>query len=138
MSYFYIHGTYLKSIDFDLVVVSTILLTKKIIYKHYVWYIEGARTLSQDSQTNANFSLLMAKAKKGPDGKGGSKSESEIDITIKLNKKIEIYRDLISKKSLIIDVGKCVLFLVFVICFVRVGFKNTYTKTLFLIYPSII
>ena len=55
MSFLYMHGRYLKSIDPDLVVICTLLLTKKTIYKWYLKYLEGARTLRQDSESQANF-----------------------------------------------------------------------------------
>jgi hypothetical protein len=64
MSYLYIHGKYIKSIDLDLIVVCVILLTKKVIYKKYMRFLEGSRTLRQDSESNANFEVLMERAKR--------------------------------------------------------------------------
>ena len=80
----------------------------------------------------------MERAKKAQETKGARGGETEIDITIKLNKKIEIYRDLISRKGMIVDILKCALFAVATICFLRVGFKNTFTKAHVLIYPTLI
>ena len=58
-----------------------------------------------------------------------------LNLSFKLNKKIEIYRDLITRKSLIVDTVKYGLIVISAFCFLRIGFQHTFTKSLFLIYP---
>ena len=55
MAYLYIYGKYLRSIDLDLVVLCSIILSRKIIYKQYIWYLEGSRTLKEDQTIEQNI-----------------------------------------------------------------------------------
>ena len=90
MAYLYIYGKYLRSIDFDLVLLCSLILSKKLIYKHYIWYLEGTRTLKEDlaleykfqySSLGTTLGASMTEMKQAPGGMIPTKTQKQVKIS---------------------------------------------------------
>lgn len=136
---FFIYGTYLLHIDFDLVVISSFILARKLIYRKWLQITNYSPILTKQFEGKLNEDYAaMVKPKQEPvqvkSGKTKQVTESE-DATKKNNFRIERIRKAILKKQVNLEMYRYAIGSLAVIFFLRVCFKYTFKKSLCLVYP---
>ena len=136
LAYLYLYGSFVSYIDFDLLVCCSIILSRKILARMWLYYTQFYPTLTtkvselekQERAAQPNQSEAIV----------NNISRVENDPGFKSLRHIETYKNEIQAKDLVLDIQKLLVYAFFLFCLVRLVFKHTLKKAIVLFYPILV